>query len=83
MELSAEEILQDLTRLDAECQCSQPCDCKYLNDNILQIALTAAGKESIFKRERKQLNKLLYLINPLLNLHTYYLSDWSTSMSNV
>ena len=49
MELSHEEIKKDLTRLDNECKCVPPCDCKYLNDDIIQMALTALGKKSIIK----------------------------------
>ena len=49
MELSLTEINKDLTRLEAECQCSHPCDCKYLNDDTIQMALTALGKKSIIR----------------------------------
>ena len=49
MELSPEDINKDLSRLDAECQCSHPCDCKFLNDDTIQITLTALGKKSIIK----------------------------------
>ena len=47
MELSPEDIKKDLTRLDAECHCFGSCDCKYLNDDTIQMALTALGKKSI------------------------------------
>ena len=47
MELSPEDINKDLTLLDDECQCSHNCDCKYLNDDTIQMALTALGKKSI------------------------------------
>ena len=50
MELSPENINKDLTSLDAECQCLHPCDCKYLNDNTIQMALTALGKKSIINQ---------------------------------
>ena len=41
MELSPDEIKKDQTRLDAECQ--------YLNDDTIQMALTALGKKSIIR----------------------------------
>ena len=50
MELTDDEIKKDLTRLEAECKCVQPCVCKYLNDDIIQMALTALGKKSIIKQ---------------------------------
>ena len=42
MELTDEEIKKNLTRLEAEC--------KYLNDDIIQMALTALGKKLIIKQ---------------------------------
>ena len=50
MELTDEEIKKDLTRLEDECKCVPPCVCKYLNDDIIQMALTALGKKLIIKQ---------------------------------